>query len=143
MPLTDEQRRLVARNFDELQPLPDDFGLLFYRHLFALDPELRELFRSSIERQAPMLVNALTLAVMNMTRDGRLSRAVADLGSRHAGYGVLDGHYDTFGEALLATLADYLGKRWTAEAREAWSEAYRDLAAHMRAAASGQRPAAG
>jgi hemoglobin-like flavoprotein len=143
MPLTYSQGRLIARTFEELQPLPDGFGMLFYKNLFEIDPELQALFRTEIERQAPMLVNALTLAVMNLTRDGRLSKAVADLGVRHTGYGVLDGHYESFGAALLKTLGEHLGDRFTEEVEEAWAEAYRDLAGHMRAAAAGAGPAAG
>ena len=58
---------------------------------------------------------------------------LADLGRRHAQYGVMDGHYDTVGAALLWTLEQGLGSGWTPEVKAAWSDAYTLLTHLMRA----------
>jgi hemoglobin-like flavoprotein len=43
------------------------------------------------------------------------------LGARHVGYGVQPAHYDTVGQALLATLAEALGEAFTPAHQEAWA----------------------
>lgn len=132
--MTPSQRVLLRQTFESMVPLPRRFGLAFYDRLFELDPTLRELFRGDAERQATMLVNALTLAVLRLLDEGRASRAVLELGGRHRNYGVLDEHYETFGEALLWALENHLGDRFTPELRAAWSEAWSEIAAAMRTA---------
>jgi hemoglobin-like flavoprotein len=61
--------------------------------------------------------------------------AVEDLGRRHVGYGVQDGHYETVGAALLWALEQALGEAWTAEAESAWTTAYGVLSGVMCGAA--------
>jgi len=61
---------------------------------------------------------------------------IADLGRRHAQFGVTDAHYDAVGAALLWTLEQGLGSGWTPEVKVAWSGAYALLADVMRTAAS-------
>jgi len=141
MPLTPEQTRLLSASFDRVHPLPPAFGQRFYERLFELDPALRPLFKGDPDAQARMFVNALALAMLNLTRDGRTSRSLSDLGARHGGYGVIAAHYDTFGEALLWALGDLLGDELTPELRAAWFEAYATLASSMRSAAGAARQA--
>ena len=57
---------------------------------------------------------------------------LADLGRRHAQYGVTDGHYNAVGAALLWTLEQELGSSWTPEVKAAWSGAFILLADVMR-----------
>jgi len=129
--MTREQRILLRQTFENLVPLPRNFGRLFYQRLFELDPSLRELFHGDLDRQASMLVQALALSVLNLIDEGRVSGTVVDLGSRHYRYGVATRHYATFGEALVWTLEQRLGDGFTPELREAWQEAYRELATAM------------
>lgn len=139
--MTPTQRVLLRQTFESMVPLPRRFGLQFYDRLFELDPSLRALFRGDPERQATMLLNALTLAVLRLLDDGRASKAVHDLGARHRDYGVLDGHYATFGEALLWTFEQRLGDGFSPELRGAWSEAWSEIALAMQQAAAGGAPA--
>jgi hypothetical protein len=68
--------------------------------------------------------------------------APGSLGRRHAGYGVKDEHYATVAAALLWTLEQGLGARFTPDVREAWSAAYGLLASTMQSAARQQAKAA-
>jgi len=133
--MTSEQRILLRETFENLMPLPKRFGVAFYARLFALDPGLRHLFRGDVDRQASMLAEALTLAVMQLIDQGKVSDEIRELGRRHRAYGVADDHYATFGAALLSTFEESLGAAFTPPTREAWSEAWDQLAAAMRAAA--------
>jgi hemoglobin-like flavoprotein len=64
----------------------------------------------------------------------RLLPAVRLLGQRHVGYGVQSSHYQTVGEALLWTLGQGLGDKFTPAVEEAWTAAYLLLAATMQEA---------
>ncbi len=50
---------------------------------------------------------------------------------RHAGYGVIEGHYATVGKALLWTLEQGLREAWTPEVKAAWVETYTILSTTM------------
>jgi hemoglobin-like flavoprotein len=132
--MTPSQRVLLRQTFERMVPLPRRFGLQFYERLFHLDPGLRAIFRGDPDRQATMLVNALTLAVLRLVDEGRASQTTRDLGARHRDYGVEDGDYDTFGEALIWTFEQRLGDGFTPELRSAWQEAWSEIAAAMRSA---------
>jgi len=134
--MTPEQRILLRHSFEKLVPMPKQFGRAFYERLFELDPSLRALFKGDLDRQASMLANALTLAVVQLTEDGRIPPTIRELGRRHGDYGVADASYDTFGEALAWTFEQRLGEEFTPKLRAAWNEAYRALAAAMRQAAA-------
>lgn len=135
------QRALVRSTFELLRPIPRSAGLAFYGRLFELDPKLRSLFGGGLENQAAMFVTVLDMAVLDLVEQGFVPRSVRDLGARHAGYGVEEPFYATFGEALLWTLGQLLGERFTPEVRAAWSDAYETLAGAMKQAAVEAREA--
>jgi hemoglobin-like flavoprotein len=138
--MTREQRILLRQVFEEeLVPLPRKFGALFYQRLFELDPGLRQLFRGDLDRQASMLAEALALAVLQLIDEGKISGHVRRLGATHAGYGVTDADYATFGAALLWTFEQRLGPKLTPPVRAAWIEAWEQLAAAMQDAARAER----
>jgi|BarGraIncu01122A_1022018.scaffolds.fasta_scaffold52949_2 hemoglobin-like flavoprotein len=135
------QRALVKSTFEELRPIPKGAGLTFYGRLFELDPALRPLFGNNLESQAAMFVTALSVSVLGLAEQGFVPASVRELGARHERYGVEEPFYATFGEALLWTLGQLLGERFTPEVREAWSEAYETLAAAMKQSAAEAREA--
>jgi len=135
------QRALVKSSFEQLRPIPKGAGLKFYGRLFELDPTLRPLFGDRLDNQAAMFVTVLSGAVLGLVEGGFVPPSIQALGARHAGYGVTGPSYKTFGEALLWTLEQYLGERFTPEVREAWSDAYETLAAAMKQSAAKTREA--
>ena len=54
------------------------------------------------------------------------------LGARHVRYGVRHEHFDVVGEALLWTLEQGLGERFTPAVRDAWVAAWDVIAGAMR-----------
>ena len=54
------------------------------------------------------------------------------LGARHVRYGVRTEHFDVVGTALLWTLEQGLGERFTPAVREAWVAAWNIIAGAMR-----------
>lgn len=129
--MTPEQRLLLRQTFESLVPLSSRFGRRFYEKLFELDPALRSLFRGDADRQASMLAEALTLAVLHLVNEGMVSQEIRRLGARHKSLGVIDAHYATFGAALVATLEESRGDAFTPQVRAAWTEAWQQLSIAM------------
>ena len=133
--MTPEQKRLVQESFEQLKPISQAAGRLFYVRLFDLDPSLSSLFKNDLDEQARKLMQMIGMAVKGLDRPQELLPAVEALGRRHVAYGVQDRHYETVGAALLWTLERGLGAAFTPEVREAWRTVYKVLADTMKAAA--------
>jgi hemoglobin-like flavoprotein len=92
-------------------------------------------YGGSEEEDRRKLIQAMTMVVQGLDHLEALVPTIADLGRRHAQFGVTDAHYDTVGAALLWTLEQELGSAWTPEVKVAWSCAFALLADVMRGAA--------
>jgi NAD(P)H-flavin reductase/hemoglobin-like flavoprotein len=108
----------------------------FYARLFLAHPHLRELFPVSMAAQSDRLVGALGRIVSNVDDLAPVVPVVQQLGQDHRKFGVREEHYPLVGEALLATLAHFLGTNWTPELESDWTEAYTVVAATMTEAAA-------
>lgn len=134
--LTEEQKKLVRASFDRAERISEVIGLIFYKRLFELDPNLRPLFQHNIQEQSKKLMTTLRMAVDGLDHRNELASSIRALGRRHVQYGVKEQHYDTVGEALLWALEKGLGAEFTPEARGAWLSVYIWLATTMKEAAA-------
>ena len=125
---------LVQASWARVMPISDAAATLFYDRLFALDPQVRGLFRSDLREQKKKLMQTLTVAVDGLGSLPRLMPVLEDLGARHAGYMVQDRHYALVGQALLWALREGLGDGFTPEVERAWAQVYGLVAAVMRRA---------
>jgi len=140
--VTSRQKTLVQDSFAGLAPVLEDATALFYGRLFELDPAVRRMFPEDMTMQRRKLAQMLTAAVKGLDRLEQLVPVVQDLGRRHAGYGVTERHYDTVGAALLWTLEKGLGRTFTPELKDAWTDVYGLLATVMKEAARTETAAA-
>ena len=129
-----DQITLVQDTFDKIRPISEKAAKLFYNRLFELDPSLKSLFKGDMKTQGKMLMQMLDYAVTGLDRLDTIVLAIQNLGIRHAGYGVKDEYYETVGEALLWTLEQSLGKDFTQDVKDAWTEAYKLLSDIMKSA---------
>lgn len=134
--MTPRQVALVQDSWKKIVPIKDMAALLFYARLFELDPSLRPHFRKPLDQQGRKLMSMLGTAVGCLGRLEELTPTVADMGRRHAAYGVKDAHYDSVAESFLWTLEQCLDLDFTPEVREAWTVAYTTLANVMKDAAN-------
>src|SRR5215471_16781421 len=133
--MSPEHVTLVQETWQKVMPIADNAASLFYVRLFEIDPSTKPLFKATdLAEQRRKLIQALTMVVRGLDRAEALVPVLANLGRRHAHYGVEDSHYDTVGAALLWTLEQGLGSAWTPEAKAAWSGAYALVADVMRKA---------
>jgi NAD(P)H-flavin reductase/hemoglobin-like flavoprotein len=108
----------------------------FYARLFLAHPQLRELFPVSMAAQGDRLVGALGRVVSSVDDLGTVTPVIEQLGRDHRRFAVRPEHYPLVGETLLATLQRFLGRDWTPDLAEDWTEAYTLVASVMTEAAS-------
>lgn len=133
--MTPDQIRLVRASFIHALPISDAVAAGFYARLFALAPPLRALFQSDMAAQREKLMLTLASIVDHLDRMELLLPQAIELARRHVRYGARDAHYDLVGAALIETLREKLGARFTADVEEAWGAAYAVLAGAMIAGA--------
>ena len=140
--MTHREKSVVRETFAQVAPSADTAAALFYGRLFELDPTLKELFKVDTREQGRKLMQMIGLAVSKLDALDELVPAVQALGRRHAGYGVKDADYDTVGAALLWTLQQGLGDKFTPDVRDAWASAYELLSSVMQLGAMDAKPQA-
>ncbi|MEM7633067.1 MAG: globin family protein [Pseudomonadota bacterium] len=125
-------------------PIADAAAQLFYQRLFEIDPGTKLLFaETDIARQNEKLISTLSLVVEKADQLDTIIPVLQELGRNHVRYGVEARHYESVGSALLWTLEQGLGDRFTDQARAAWTVAYALVSGPMRQAAVDlERPAA-
>ncbi|MHB1586906.1 MAG: globin family protein [Acidiferrobacteraceae bacterium] len=143
--MTDDEITLIRDTWNKVLPHAEEAGDLFYARLFVLNPKLKSLFQDDIRDQGRKLMVMIDVAVAHLERLDTIRPAIEDLGQRHVHYGVRSEDYDTVGQALLWTLTQALGPRFTPGARAAWSKIYTTLASimdesHATRAGTGSRP---
>jgi nitric oxide dioxygenase len=104
---------------DDLAPADE-----FYKRLFELAPELRQMFKGDMGLQAKKFSDMLAWVVAHLEQPDELSKELHALGARHRDYGVQIDHYAPLGSALIWMFQHTLGDRFTSEMEEAWLEAY-------------------
>ena len=102
--MSPDQIALVQDSFRKVVPIAATVADLFYDRLFEIAPDVRPLFPDDLKEQKKKLVAMLATAVTNLHQIETIAPAVADLGKRHAAYGVKLEHYEPVGAALLWTL---------------------------------------
>ena len=133
--MTPRQIGLIRASWDKVLPISEQAAELFYGKLFELNPELKSLFSTDIKEQGKKLMTMIDTVVKNLDNLEAVVPVAQESGARHAGYGVKDEDYNTVAEALLWTLGQGIGDDFTAEVKEAWTEAYIILSTTMKDAA--------
>lgn len=132
-----QRRKLVTESWKSLAPNGALVGAIFYRRLFEIDPALRPMFSAvTLDEQIHKLVTMLDLVVHWLDVPDKLVPVLKKLGERHSTYGVQDDHYGKVGAALIGTLEEGLGEKFTPELRSAWTEAFVLISSLMRRGAA-------
>jgi NAD(P)H-flavin reductase len=98
--------------------------LFFYSTLFLANPPAREMFPAGMSAQRDKLVGALGQVVAHVDDLAQAVPFLQQLGRDHRKFAVTPEHYPAVGQALLATLAHFLGDEWTSELAADWTAAY-------------------
>ncbi|MGD9866390.1 MAG: globin domain-containing protein [Hyphomicrobiales bacterium] len=124
IPASDElspaHKRLVVESFAQVSPAAGLVARLFFWRLSEISPATLAMFPGDTEEQCEKLVSSLNLAVASLDRFEDIVPSLKLLGAHNRALGVEPMHYGLVAEALLWTLANALGPRFTAECRDAW-----------------------
>jgi len=124
--------KLLQASLDAVAGRERELAEFFYARLFLLavnrdQPEVQAMFPLVMTAQRDRLLGAL-VQVVQLAASGdtaALTALLEDTGRSHRMIAALrPEHFPLVGEALLATLAEYAGKAWTAEVAATWNEAY-------------------
>ena len=123
----------LETSFDDLvAPQREELVDRFYRRLFTNAPATRALFANADMRAQKRALLGALVALRRSLRDlSSIAPFLADLGARHARYGVGAEHYPLVGAALLETMADLAGAAWRPEFTTEWARAYQMVAQIM------------
>jgi nitric oxide dioxygenase len=135
MTLTTAQIELIRDSFIRLQPDVENASELFYRRLFEIAPELRELFNDDMAGQGMRFMSTLGVILDHFDDSEALRPYLERLAQGHAAYGVKPENFHPMGQALIRTMQETLGDNFSKEAAGAWETAYDHLARHMMALA--------
>ncbi|HQS57764.1 MAG: hemin receptor [Gallionellales bacterium 35-53-114] len=136
--MNSEKIMLVRSSWQQVLPIKETAADLFYGQLFELDPSLRKMFKGDMVEQGRKLMVMLNAVVNSLDNLAPLLKTIEDMGRRHVAYGVTAAHYDTVGNALIWTLGQGLGAKFTPAVKDAWLEAYTTLASAMKQVAYGE-----
>lgn len=133
--LTKTQTRLVQESWRQVMEQYDETAHVFYQKLFELRPEYQLLFKADLAEQGRKLVRMMGMAVTGLRQFDMVTPALETLARRHLNYQVTEEMYGPMGEALLATLRQILGARFTPDVEDAWRQMYQALTRLMISAA--------
>jgi len=147
----------IQQSWEEVRKLGSStVGHTFYKHMFQLVPEGRKLFPMTFQRHfgedglfqlnlekaieappAPVLehftrvLQAIGTAVAGLQNKERLVPQLNALGYRHATLGLEEKYFRVGNAALMLTLHEALGARFTTGLEESWTLVYGFMSANM------------
>ncbi len=130
--MTPDQIELVQQSFARIAPISDQAATIFYKRLFEVAPQVKMMFPENMTEQRGKLMATLAAVVNGLSDLPSILPAASALAIRHVSYGARREHYPVVGAALLWTLEQGLGARFTPEVAAAWAAVYQALASTMR-----------
>lgn len=99
----------------------------FYKYLFEMAPQVKPLFRSSMQVQGKALVRIIS-SIKNMLQSPDLLLLASELAQRHVKYGIELSYFNVLGITLIKTLKSCSEELWTPETEMAWRRVYGHVA---------------
>ncbi|MFT4127657.1 MAG: FAD-binding oxidoreductase [Gordonia sp. (in: high G+C Gram-positive bacteria)] len=140
--MASHSRHVLHQLRDVINRDPDRFTKDLYTRLFAINPDLRELFGVMMSRQRDAFYHVLDHvleAIPASSGHTELVEFLAQLGRDHRKYGVQPEHYQVIYSALMGEFAHLLADQWDAEAQQTVSQAMLLVTGVMRGAAQSAR----
>lgn len=131
MSLTPAQVTLIRSTVPILRTHGLAITTLFYSQILSDHPSLNAVFNHANQvsgHQQKALAGSLAAYAAHIDDLGRLAPAVERISNKHASLGVAPAHYDVVGIYLLRAMGEVLGEALTADVRDAWAAAYKQLA---------------
>ncbi|KAK7343936.1 hypothetical protein VNO77_13071 [Canavalia gladiata] len=144
---TEQQEALVKSSWETSKQNILQHNVMFYKLILEKVPEAKNMFSflsDGVSESDPKL-KAHAEKLFQMTHDaaielrvkGEVSLEAATskhLGSVHSQKGVVDPQFAVLKEAMLKTIKEAMGDKWSDELGNAWGAAYDELAAAIKKA---------
>ncbi|CAJ2631861.1 leghemoglobin [Trifolium pratense] len=145
MVFTEKQEALVNGSWESFKQNLPQYSVLFYTFVLEKAPAAKDLF--SFLKDTPSVqyspkLHAHAEKVFGLVRDsavqlrakGEVVLGDATLGAVHVQKGVAGPHFVVVKEALLKTIKEVAGDKWSEELSTAWEVAYDELATAIKKA---------
>lgn len=132
--LTPQQIEIVKATIPALEQHGVAITTLFYKHLLANHPELKNIFSLSHQAtgmQPAALAHAVWAYASNIENPAALSAAISRIGHKHVSLGVTEDQYPIVGQGLLGAIKEVLGDAANEQVIDAWGAAYGQLAEYF------------
>jgi hemoglobin-like flavoprotein len=116
---------LIGETWGALGSAQREFVEAFYQRFFERYPDYRPLFPLELNLlHLEKMVQTMAL-VANLANDrSRIAPYLHKLGQAHKAYDLSRRDFDNFKRTFVELLAERLGAQWSAEAEQAWNEAF-------------------
>nr|QAX32752.1 leghemoglobin [Galega orientalis] len=139
MGFTEKQEALVNSSYESFKQNLPHYSVLFYTIILEKAPAAKDMFsflKDTAGVQDSPKLQAHAVKVFGLVRDsavqlrakGEVVLGDATLGVIHIQKGVVDPHFVVVKEALLKTIKEAAGDKWSNELSTAWEVAYDGLA---------------
>lgn len=130
--LEEETRQLIAESWKQALDADGEFADDFYARVFALAPEVVDLFPGDMSEQKQLLTATMSRAINMVGDPDALILLLKDSGVRHAHYGVEHGQFAIIGKALIATVRERAGETFGEQHHDVWMDFYAAMSTLMR-----------
>ncbi|KAJ1435818.1 Leghemeoglobin, iron-binding site [Sesbania bispinosa] len=141
---TERQEALVNSSHEAFTQNISRLSIIFYTLILEKVPAAKDMFsflkdsdgiphnNPNLEAHAEKVFDLTRSSAAQLRAQGKVeieAVALKFLGFVHAKKGVVDSHFEVLKEALLKTIKEAAGDKWSEELSNAWEIAYDELAA--------------
>ena len=102
--MTEREIGLIQNSWWGIQSYKEEVFDLFYTGLFAINPELRNLFPDSMEKQVLMFSSIIDVMINGIGHLDTLEPKLNNLGKMHNKLGIKQEHFKDMEEALIYSI---------------------------------------
>ena len=141
MHLNASEKAHIRESYALLKPKAEDMSERFYKDLFGRMPKLRTFFPDDMTGQGMRFMAAIAFVVEHLDNEDELNRHLDLLAKGHAPFKLRPDAYREMQEALIDTITEALGSKFTNAVELAWRSAFDQVSNAMIAESGTELPA--
>jgi hemoglobin-like flavoprotein len=130
--MNDEQIQVVEKDFRAISGRGDAFISRFYEIFFAAYPKAEELFsQTEWPVQTRKMLLTIMMVVDNLRDAAHIKKMLHEANIVHQKYTLQAHDFGALTDAMVKTLAEFVGDSWSSENETAWQAAFQKITAIM------------
>jgi hemoglobin-like flavoprotein len=130
--MNDEQIQIVEKDFRAISGRGDAFISRFYEIFFAAYPKAEELFsQTEWPVQTRKMLLTIMMVVDNLRDATHIRKMLNEANIIHQKYTLQAHDFAALTDAMVKTLAEFVGESWSNENESAWRAAFGKITAIM------------